>query len=298
MSKKLLQIKPLYDAFHEYAKVYSNKGADYSVTDLIKAPRIVRLFKRYSKQIKREVDIVSQLGSFRGTAIHEQFRKLLWKAVQKSGTDDYMIETRLWDRINGRRISGAIDVLYQTSLYDFKTTSVWKKIYGDTMEWENQLNLYAFLLFIINQTVKELGVIAWYQDFDKMKAMNDKEYPKLPMELIPIELWDTEDQKNYMFDCIDRHKACELLPDAELPLCTADDQWAKEDSWAIYKLTKAGKLPGRASRVLKSELEANKYVGAKKGYQIVFRPGARVRCESWCDVSPWCSQYKEYMEGK
>jgi len=29
---------------------------------------------------------------------------------------------------------------------------------------------------------------------------------------------------------------------------------------------------------------------------IEHRPGKRVRCEDWCEVAPFCSQYKEYVE--
>jgi len=295
---KLEKIPPLYDAFKEYQKVYSSLGADYSVTDLIRPPRIVQLFKRYGKLIDKEVRVLDTLSSFRGNAIHDFFRKMLYRIVQQRQTEDYLLETRLWDRINGRKISGAIDCLHKTTLYDFKTCSVWKKIFGQYIDWENQLNLYCFLLYLVNRPVKDIAVIAWYQDWDKLKVFNDKKYPRQEMELIPLNLWDIKTQHKYITDRIELHKSAEFLSDDDLPECTVEDMWAKEDTWAVYKLTKQGKLPGKASRVLKSKTDADKWVAKKKTgeHKIVFRPGERTRCEHWCLVAPYCNQFQNYKE--
>lgn len=300
---ELKKIQPLYDAFTEYAKVYTNLGADYSVTDLLKSPQQVQLFKRYSSVIKREVDILGQLAAFRGTAIHEQFRKMLYKVITKQQSDDYLVEKRLWDRINGRKISGQIDCLHKNTLYDFKTTSVWKKIFGDTVEWEQQLNLYSYMLALIGVQVKDIHVIAWYQDWNKMQQYNNTQYPSQVMEVINLPLWTAKEQQEYITNRIEIHKAAELLSDTGLPECTNEEMWVKEDTWAVYKVDKkkdSAKSIGRkkASRVLKSKTEAEKWIGTKENFTIVHRPGERTRCENWCLVAPFCFQHKAYMENR
>lgn len=294
---KLEDIKPLYDAFKEYATVYTSRGADYSITDLIKSPRQVRLFKRHYEEIHRDVDILKSLGSFRGTAIHDLFKKLLWKIIQKSNDKDYMVESMVWDRLCGRRISGRIDVLWRDILFDFKTTSAWKKVFGDFGEWEQQLNMYAFMLALIRVPVTQIAVISWYQDWDKLKVYANKQYPKEPMELIPLKVWTPAEQQAHIVSRIELHKQWETTSDNDLPYCTSIEMWAKEDSWAAYKLTKDGSLSKKASRVLPSSKAIQKWIGAKPDFKVVHRPGGRTKCEDWCSVMPWCIQHKEYLEG-
>ena len=288
-------IQPLHDAFKEHSTSYTNRGSDYSVTEILKPPRIVQLLKRYKHEISKEVSIIKSVGSFRGVAIHDRFQKLLYRVISKQGSDDYMVESRLWDRILGRKISGQIDCLYKDILYDFKTTSVWKRIFGDFLEWEEQLNLYAYMLSLIGINVQQINVIAWYQDWDKMKAF-DRQYPKLEMEQITMMLWPVGDQEEFMHRRIQLQIEAETLPDYDLPFCTIKDMWAKDDAWAVYKLTKQGKLPSKASRVLPSSYAAEEWISDQKGtgYKVVPRPGGRTRCEDWCDVSEFCNQYQEY----
>jgi len=296
---KLESVIPLRDAFLEYQTVYTNLGADYSVTDLIKPPRIVRLWKRYSKEIERDLDILKNLGSFRGNAIHDYFKKMLYRITQKSKSNEYLLETRLWDRINGRKISGAIDCLHNTELYDFKTCSVWKEVFQQYEDWENQLNLYAFLLYLVGKPVTKVNVIAWYQDWDKNKVFNYTNYPREEMQVISLPVWNVVDQHKYMASCIEKHKEAEDLYDDELPYCTKEDMWAKDDAWAVYKLTKSGDLSGKARRVLKSSELAEQWIKKKKSddYKIIHRKGERTRCMDWCSVNQYCNQWKEYCNG-
>jgi len=126
-AKRVEEIKPLNDALMEYSNFsYSNMGSDYSITTLITPPRIVQLRKRYAEAIADQPQDLSQIiASFKGTAVHNELEKQLWRCINRGIDPDYIIERRLWDRINGRKISGKFDVLWRDKLYDWKTTSVY-----------------------------------------------------------------------------------------------------------------------------------------------------------------------------
>ena len=73
--------------------------------------------------------------------------------------------------------------------------------------------------------------------------------------------------------------------------------WERPEKFAVMKSA----THKRASRLLGSMEEAVTWaedplngMGAK--HVIEHRPGKRVRCEDWCEVAPFCSQYKEYTE--
>ncbi len=296
------QIQPLRAAFEEYSGSYTNMASDYSVTTLLMPPRIVQLERRYQDILDdRPIDIESMIKSFAGTAIHDKLERMLWRHISKNPAAGYLIEKRLWDRICGKKISGKFDVLLKDHLFDWKTTSVWKKVYADHSAWEQQLNIYAYMLGLCGVKVNKLTIIAWYSDFDKHKVNSDK-YPATPIEAIPIKLWAEPAQKDFLEARIRLHDTAEALPDNELPECTKEDTWEKQTTFAIYKLTKAGEFGKRASRVVDSHGEANKWIkwkGLKSGeFKIIKRPGARTRCVEWCKVAEFCNQYKEYKKGK
>ena len=64
-------------------------------------------------------------------------------------SDDVVIEERLFTKINGWVLSGAVDhqvIKGQTvEITDYKVTSVWSVIHGK-IDWERQLNVYAYLV--------------------------------------------------------------------------------------------------------------------------------------------------------
>lgn len=274
-------------------------SADYSVTDLIKPPRIVQLQRRYKDVLDSQPkDAMKQIASFKGNAIHSYLESMLWRFINKNPNSGYLIERRLWDRINGRKISGKFDCYLNEVMYDFKTTSTWKKIFGDFTDWEIQLNIYAYLLRLCGVKVSRLVIIAWYTNWDKFK-LYERGYPKAEIEEIEISnLWSTAAQRGYLNDLIEYHKINEALSDEELLPCTESDMWSKDTQYAVYKYTDEVKGP-KAARLLSTQEEAEQWItdkGEVKGarYETEVRPGARTRCEEWCDVSQFCNQYMHY----
>ena len=299
---KFMHISPLRDAIFEHSRSYSSWGSDYSITSLIQPPQVVQLQKRYAQELDKipmtDEFIKQQLGSFRGNAIHDRFKSMLYRFINKNPNSGYMIERRMWDRINDRKISGQFDALRNGALYDFKTTSVWKRVFGQLTDYEKQLNLYAYLLRTCGQEVAVLYVIAWYMDWDKWKA-NQEKYPSEPIEQILIEnLWAPDQQKEYIHHRIDVHKADEDKPDNELTPCSDDDMWAKGSSYAV---TFPNAKRAVATKGLDTRKKAEDYIKKSKHknkdtWFVETRPGERTRCQDWCRYNGFCNQYQCYLK--
>lgn len=305
---KLISIAPLRDAMFEYTRSYDNWGSDYSVTQLLRPPRIVQLEKRYKDYFDAlpfdDDAIRKSLSSFKGTAIHSWFEKMLWKYINRNPNCGYIMERRIWDRIRDRKISGKFDCYRNGALYDYKTTSVWKRIYGQFDDYEKQLNLYAYLLGTCGIHVSILFIIAWYMDWQKTKQYQ-KDYPREEIEQIHIEgLWPVSEQQDYLYHLIDRQKANEDRPDDELDECEAEDMWSKDTTYAVT-------YPGatRAVRVKDTYEDAQSYIDWAKGkekdtkklakmdnWYVETRSGERTRCGEYCRVNCFCNQYKRYCE--
>lgn len=313
MKTDLEMYAPIRDAFYEHCTFhYDNMGADYSATDLLKPPRIVQLEKRYRDHFNgMPLDhdaIMKAIPSFRGSAIHNHFEFMLKCHARRHPESGYIIEKRLWDRICDRKISAKFDLYKDKALYDFKTTSTWKAIFGDHDDWEKQLNIYAFMLRLCKIEVNVLYILAFYMDWDKWKVGKEKGYPNTPIERLLIKnLWPMDKQELFIHNRIELLKENEELPDHQLTLCTPEEMWEKPAKFAVYKVKEDNPddLPQRASRVKDTEEGATKWMNSphakkqlKKGeiFTIQYRPGARMRCDEYCRCAPFCSQYLQYME--
>lgn len=296
-------IIPLRDAIFEYTRSYENWGSDYSVTGLIRPPREIMLQKRYKKEIDAQPfthdRLEKALKSFKGTAIHNHFDYMLRRFMTKNRDKEYLLERRIWDRINGRKVSGKFDAWFNKILYDWKTTSVWKRIYGDWFDFEKQLNLYAYLLGTSDIEVEGLVIIAWYLDWDKMKVWSDPQYPKNEIEEIRLDgLWTPDEQQEFLYARIDAMKRNEDLPDDELEFCTEKETWAKP---TVYAVVRPGQKRAVATKGMTSKPKAEAYIKKAKQkdkdtFQIECRPGDRTKCNDYCQAAPFCNQYKEWKE--
>jgi len=291
----------LRDAFWQYSQFnYSNMGADYSITELLNAPRVVQLKHRYQEQINARPfnhDRIAKLkASFRGTAIHNEFKNNFYRFLQSHKDKGYLIERRIWDRINGRKISGQPDAWYNGALYDLKTCSVWKKIMADYKKWEEQLNLYAYLLATCNVDTSVIFVLAWYTDWNGESMVRNPDYPPDDIDLIHIPLWTPDKQHNFLYKRIDLMKKNEPLADEELDLCTPEEMWAKPTVWAVMKKGQSRALKAKG---MDTKEIAQEFINNHKDRDVLYidhRPGERTMCENFCDVTPWCNQYHQYKQ--
>jgi len=272
---------------------YSKGKAHLSVTQLINSPKIVALSKKFEDEI--EQDVSEMVWSIFGSAIHN---------ILEHGKDDsHVVEQRIHTEFEGWNISGAVDLQIITpegiSIRDYKTTSVWS-VMNEKIEWEYQLNIYAFLVEQVKVApVKDLGIVAILRDWKSREVDQKAGYPEAPVKEVPITLWSMKEREEFIASRISAHSACEFALESggDLPDCTPEEMWEKTAVWAVMK---EGNV--RAKSLHPNLLEAEEAVvqlkqeKPKDKYIIQQRKGERTRCMSYCPVSTWCNQYQTYLK--
>jgi hypothetical protein len=225
-----------------------------------------------------------------GTAIH---------GVLEHGADEnHLIEERLHAKLDGWSISGAIDLQIinedgTVTINDYKTTGAWS-VMNEKVDWEYQLNIYAWLVEKVKQTkVSKLEIVAIIRDWSRRDAALKLNYPDAPIKVIPIRLWPMEEREAFIQERIKEHSNAlfDLETGDELPFCTPDQTWEKPEGFAVKK---EGGV--RAKSLHKTREEAEEALPAK-GYFIEHRKGERTRCENFCSVAQYCNQYAQYKNG-
>lgn len=267
--------KQVYDLL---AKDYYNPGKDdYSVTELISPPQIVQLKRRHWDKL--EEDASDRFWTFFGHMAH-----MVMEKNTQSGT-----EKRLYTCVLDKTLSGQMDHHSDGGITDYKVTSVWTIAYGDRMEeWANQLNCYAYLARVNGLIVTTLQIIVLLRDWTERSGVP-------PIQVLPIPLWSPEYATTYVEQRMKYHLENETREDSELMPCMMEDTWEKPAKWAVMQKGKK-----RALRVLDSEEKAEEWIRAnaasihKDQVSITERPGERTRCISYCPVSGFCHQWRNY----
>jgi len=291
-------LEPVYKALAHDS--YDSGGADITPTTWIGSPRIAQLMKAHRHEIEENVS--GKVFSALGTGFHN--------VMENAVGDNAITEERIfWDHPSGLRVSGAIDLQIikddgTTILVDYKVTGVYgvilnKKNGGVKPDWERQLNSYSYLLQKAKDIeVSELYILTMLRDW-KQSDVGKPDYPDAPVMQIPVPLWSREDTQAYVEERITLHQqaAYSALIGEELPLCTAEEMWERPETFAVMR----SDSHKRASRVLNTMEEAIEWAedpmnGMDSKHVIEHRPGKRVRCKDWCEVAPFCNQYKEYLE--
>jgi hypothetical protein len=294
-------IKPLFDAINVHRTSYSSGGADYSVTTLLNPPRIVHLEKRHLGKVDRYVK--EQLGSFIGTAIHQYLEECLTKIPNTP----YKCEERLAITIEDRVVSGAYDIVRindpNEDMWDLKTTSTWKAMFGDKDDWTAQQNMYKYLYWYHKKkTLRTIRVIGMYLDWSvrNMQRYGGK-YPRDKCVEYSLDRWSIDDTYKYMVDRVKIMKAEEKTADDLLPACTLGEMWSKPDMFAVKADDRKNAL-----RVCNSQAEADEWIREYmlkdsckhkiKQISVEWRPAVRTRCEHWCPCNVYCNQYNDYLK--
>jgi hypothetical protein len=225
-----------------------------------------------------------------GSAVHN--------ILEHGKQDNHIIEERIHVNYEGWHISGAIDLqeVYEDGIVinDYKTTTAWA-VQNDKPEWEQQLNIYSWLVQMAKGVpIKGLRIVAIIRDWSARDAVNREGYPQAPIVIIDQPVWPKEDIEMYVLDRLKKHGEAyfESETDGDIEPCTSEEMWEKETTYAVIKV--GGK---RAKSVHSSQQEAQADLEASgKGYEIQVRPGERTRCASYCQVSRFCSQYQKYIE--
>ena len=203
---------------------------DYTVTGLLKPPRIAVLTKKHWDAI--EEDVSERVWALFGQAVHA----VIERASGKVG--GILSEMRYKVNIEGRSVSGQADMIDIDAgkVADFKVTKSWGIAYKSRLDdWRKQLNMLAFLIEhgepMLEEgqpapppvKIKTASIIAIARDWGEKDAglYKAKEYPQAPIVEIPIPLWCPDDQERCILDLMEAHeRAKHTLPD-----CTEEERW-------------------------------------------------------------------------
>lgn len=259
---------------------YTKGDADYSVTQLLKPPRMVALEREHYESLTE--DASDRIWSLLGQVVH---------GILERAETEAIAENRWHVVVGGKRISGGMDrfLLKDGLLQDYKFTTVWKFRDGLPREFVEQLNCYAHILRQNGQTVKRLQIVAILRDWSKPESKRNISYPRHQCILLDVPLWEPYEALRFISERVSLHEAARLV----LPLCSKDDRWAKPDIYAVMK--EGGK---RAISLHDDMIEAEGRAAAltiegKGHYHVIKRTGGNTRCDSYCSVSGHCHQYKE-----
>jgi len=267
---------------------YSKGKSNISATELLNSPQIVQLKRKHWDEI--ETDASEMVWSLFGSAIH---------SILEHGKDNHhIVEERIYTEMDGWKVSGAIDLQEVEAdgiiVSDYKTTGAWA-VMNEKQDWHNQLNVYAWLVEKVKkQPVKKLQIIAIVRDWVARDTVKEG-YPSSPIATIEIPLWPFEQREAYVKERIALHSEAsfEAETNGEMGHCTSDEMWEKQTSYAVKK---EGNV--RAKSLHKTLEEAQHALNQLKGYSLEVRQGERTRCEKYCQVNTFCSQYQTYLKEK
>jgi len=263
---------------------YSKGASQYSVTELMSPPRIRRLRDKYIDKI--EQDVSDMLWSLLGSALHV--------VMERSITEGYIMEERLFVNVDDVTISGQIDLQKETpdgyEIIDYKFTSAWA-VMQDKIEWEQQLNVYKWLVEnTTHRKVSKLQICALIRDFSRHERKEG--YPSAPVHMVDIPMWSHEKAQKYVEVRLSMHREAKMHADfgEDLQPCSDEERWQRE---TIYAVKREGRKT--AIKLFKSIEEANELAEKEKGY-VETRKGEPVRCTgNYCGVAQWCDQYQREL---
>jgi len=253
---------------------YTRGDADISVTQLIDSPRVRELRKEHPD---RESDVSDMVWAFFGQSVHAMLERI-------PESEGVIREQRISIELDKKILSGQFDLIYGSTMADYKVTSVWSVIYGKP-EWDFQLNTLRYIWEKQGgHPIDRLQIIAFLRDWQKSKAGDN--YPVAPICAIEIPLWDMGKTERYIKIRLKRHFKGD-------PYCSDRETWKKDDTWALKK-----KGRKTAVKLFHEEQEANDALekfGTSDNW-IEHRKGRFTRCEDYCDVQQWCEQFSKNLE--
>lgn len=276
----------LPDTFLSFARddKYDKGVSDISVTTLIDAPRVNILKAKMSKEIV--ADVSDMIWPLLGTAVHHMLES-------SSPKGNVTMEERLFVTVNGWVVSGQIDHQEESGgkvyISDYKVTSVWSVIYGKE-DWVNQLNCYAQMVRMAKGAdIGGIRIVAILRDWQRRDAQFKPDYPQSPVVTVELPLWDEAKAKSYMEDRVHLHQDAQMMWDTMEAVveCSDEERWTKPDTWAVMK-----KGAKKATKVFAANIEAIAHASSLgSSYAVVHRKGGRTRCENYCSVADFCTQW-------
>lgn len=267
------------------ANNYTPGKNDYSATTLLRPPQMVQLERRYWDEL--EEDAIDKVWSVFGSAVHN--------LLEHHANDAADVEERLYVDILSKRIGGQLDHYSDGVITDYKVTSSYTLgNEGRLREWEEQQNIYAYLMRVNGMPITKIQVCVFFRDWSRMRALQGGDYPQTPLMVIQLPLWTETKQHAFISRRVAAHICAEQLDDDKLPPCTAEDMWEDPTKYAVMK--KGNK---RATKLWDNYEDADADAKERgKGFSVETRYGKRARCESYCNVKDFCHQYKAWKESQ
>jgi hypothetical protein len=266
---------------------YSGDAAsDYTTTGLLRPPRIAELSRQ--NRDKMSEDVSDRIWALFGQVVHS--------IIERAATDE-LVEKRLFMTIDGKTVSGQIDLYQGDTLWDWKTTSIYSGKNGAKEEWIQQGNINRLLCAESGIDVKRIQFVALYRDWSQMAAHRGKhDYPEKQVEAFDLPMWPREKTIAFVRERIAAHESAKT----ELPLCSDEERWAKPERWALMK-----KGAKRAIKLYETEEQANAawanaepIAEVKPKHFVEHRPGENTRCLFYCPVSAFCQQFRDLMQNQ
>jgi len=240
------------------------------VTQLIDSPLIRQLrLKHHDDLVVDAEECVTALTGAGGHSVLEQAGKRRGNCI---------VEEKCVDEIAGWTLVGITDLWEDGTITDYKFCKVWKYIFKDTKQFEQQLNILAWQWQYRGIKVTGIQAQAIFVDWMQKKAGQDG-YPPNRHHLFKLPLWDGDRVSDYILQRLELHSE----PAEE---CTPEEKWEKPTTWAVMR-----KGRKTALRVLDSERNAHKWIDQKtdgKDISTVERKGECIRCENYCSVRNVC----------
>lgn len=253
---------------------YSKGNSDYSTTELAVPSRIVALKRKFADQLEEDASDL----------IYALIGKLGHSILEHAGTAD-IIEKRLFWEIDGRVISGQVDVVDGTVLEDWKFTSIYTSKAGVKFEWQAQASVNRYLCEKNNIPITNARYVAIYRDWSAPKVAREPGYPKHQVEVFDVPLWSMDETEHWIRQRIQSHEDAMV----NLPLCSDEDRWSRGGGYAVKKFGRKTAL-----RVFPEEMDAVNYISTQSDsgkLSIEKREGSNLRCQFYCPVSKFCDQY-------
>lgn len=266
---------------------YERGKAEFTATELIKPSRIVSYTRKHWDDLVE--DVSDRVWRFQGQTKH-----IVLERIARTDPHRYIVETRHEATMpdTGALISGQIDLLDKNdgTLYDWKETSVWKFMVGDTKEWEEQANVNLYLLRMNGLLPTRLINIALLKDWKIREARfgRKEDYPKCAVHVMPLPMWSVGQAQHYINEKVKKHRAEMANP----PVCSKAERWQRDASFAVMRTDRkrAVKLCTSRDQAEAVQLHHMKIAppGDAKKFYIEERDAEPVRCLDFCAVQLHC----------
>jgi hypothetical protein len=267
---------------------YERGSAEFTATELIQPSRILVYSRRHDADMVE--DVSDRVWRFQGQTKH-----IVLERIARTNPTRYVVEQRFETVMpgSGAKISGQIDLLdkQDSTLYDWKETSVWKFMIGDTREWECQANINLYLLRMNGIMPLKLVNIAILKDWKARRARfakKDADYPKCAVHVMPLPMWSVGQAQDYIGKRVEKHRAEAANP----PVCNKEERWQRDASFAVMRTDRM-----RAVKLCMSRDQAEAVMmhhmriappGDSKKFYIEERGAEPVRCLDFCPVQLFC----------